>query len=371
MVLKYRIFFAMLLVCASLPGLAVPIAFQEPGAPPAADSGSAISTAGQADAAAQNGQSAAATQNAAQDRDLGNIEGTVTDQSGDLIPGATVTLEGMGTRSSTVADGNGAFTFKDVKPGAGYQVKVSAKDFDDWASPPIELTAGAFVYVKDIRLKLPDAVTSVTVSSDTTQIAVEQVTIEEKQRVFGIIPNFYVVYDSDNAVPMTAKLKFKLAFRVSVDPIAFAGAAFLGAVNQAADTPDYHQGWLGYGKRVGAVYADGFSDILFGGAILPVVLRQDPRYFYQGTGTVRSRMLHAMEAPFVCKGDNGKWQPNYSSVGGDLISSSLSDLYYPKSNRGVNLVFENLLISSAERVASTLIQEFVLRKFTPSAHSKH
>jgi hypothetical protein len=219
-------------------------------------------------------------------------------------------------------------------------------------------------------LKLEASVSSVTVYSSTEQIATQQVELAEQQRILGFIPNFYVVYDSKNAVPLTTKLKFQMAYRVSIDPVSILGAAALAGINQAGDTPDYQQGAKGYGQRFGAVYADGLTDIMFGGAILPSLLHQDPRYFYQGTGTVKSRMLHAMASPFICRGDNGKSQPNYSSIGGDLISSAISNAYYPPSNRGVSLTFENLLLSTGERTVSGVVQEFVIRKLTPSAKQR-
>src|SRR4029077_4109743 len=120
----------------------------------------------------------------------------------------------------------------------------------------------------------------------------------------------------------------------------------------------------------GAAAADGFSDIMLGGAILPSLLHQDPRYYYQGTGTNKSRTLHALSSPFICRGDNGNLQANYSSLGGDLASAALSNLYYPASNRGAGLVFENVLLSTSERMLSSLVQEFILHKFTPKAHAQ-
>ena len=141
----------------------------------------------------------------------------------------------------------------------------------------------------------------------------------------------------------------------------------LSAAQQAGGTPDFGQGWEAFGKRYGANATDGFTDIMIGGAILPSLLHQDPRYFYQGTGSTSSRIRHAVFHPFVCKGDNGKWQPNYSSVGGDLASSAISNLYYPKSNRGAGLVLGNFAISTAERIASSLAQEFLLSRFTHRA----
>jgi hypothetical protein len=307
-------------------------------------------------------------QSAAADQ-TGTISGTVTDAQGDLVTGATVVLEsgGPADRRSQVVDDNGLFSFAGLKPGTPYHLTISGKGFEDWTSQPIVVSAGQFFDVTGIKLKLSGDVASVTVYSTTEQIATQQVEIAEQQRVLGFIPNFYVVYDSANAVPLTPKLKFRLALKVSVDPISIFGAAFMAGVNQAFDRPGYQQGMKGYAMRFGQEYADGVTDVMFGGAILPTLLHQDPRYYYQGTGTVKSRTLHALSNPFICKGDNGHWQPNYSSIGGDLASSAIANLYYPKADRGVGPTFENVLITTAERAGSSLFQEFVLRKLTPSA----
>ena len=96
-----------------------------------------------------------------------------------------------------------------------------------------------------------------------------------------------MTYDS-HPVPLTTKLKYRLAFKSATDPMTFVGVAFIAAIYQAGDIPDYQQGWKGYGQRFGAGLADTTTDIFFGGAILPSLLHQDPRYFYQGTGTTKS-----------------------------------------------------------------------------------
>jgi hypothetical protein len=194
-------------------------------------------------------------------------------------------------------------------------------------------------------------------------MAREQVAVQEKQRVLGIFPNFYVNYDSD-PVLMAAKLKFKLALGVAVDPVTILGAGFVAGLDHAGDTPDYQQGAKGYGQRFGAVAADDFTDIMIGEAILPSLLRQDPRYFYQGKGTTRSRLFHAISFPFVCRGDNGQMQPNYSNLGGDLAASVLENAYYPQSNRGAGLVFGHFALDTAERAISSLAQGFLCRRLT-------
>ncbi len=301
--------------------------------------------------------------------DAGDVSGTVTDTNGDVIPGATVLMEGSKTptRLNQSANDNGFFEFKNVAPGDSYRVTVQAEGFEPWVSEPVTLASGQYFDVSDIKLKLKAEALSITVVANTEQIATEQVHLEEQQRVLGFIPNFYVVYDSKDAVPLTTKLKFQMAYKVAVDPVSIVGAAALAGMNQAGDTPNYQQGWKGYGQRFGAAYGDGVTDIMFGGAILPSIFHQDPRYFYQGTGTVKSRLAHALANPFITRGDNGRREINISSMGGDLISSALSNTYYPDSNRGPSLVFGGFLLSTGEREISSVIQEFVLRKLTPMA----
>ena len=292
------------------------------------------------------------------------IIGTVTDANGNTVPGATVVLKSGEQDSRTVVTPeNGSFEFHDVKPGIPYQISVSANQFADWASPVITLEPGQFKIVTGIRLVIEVEHTTVDVHYDPVEVASEQIKSEEKQRVFGVIPNYYVSYEKDPA-PLTARMKFNLALRVSADPVTAAGVFVISAARQAGNSPKYGQGWGPYGERVGATAADGFTDIMIGGAILPSLLHQDPRYFYQGTGTTGSRIRYAVFSPFVARYDNGKWGPNFSSMGGDLASSALSNLYYPQSNRGPGLVFGNFAIGTAERIGASLAQEFVIGKFT-------
>jgi hypothetical protein len=296
------------------------------------------------------------------------ISGTVTDVNGNIVPRAVLVLEGADAsdRQTVVAGENGAFQFQNLKPGLPYHIAASAKGFEDWKSPTIVLNQGQYSLLENITLKLPAVVTSLTVYASPVEIATQQVVVQEHQRVFGIFPNFYVTYDPE-PVPLTTKLKFKLAYKADTDAMTFVGVAFMAAIYQAGDIPNYGQGWDAYGKRVAAGYADTTTDIFIGGAILPWALNQDPRYFYQGTGTTKSRARHAIFSPFVCKGDNGKAQPNYSSMGGDLASGAISNFYYPKSNRGAGLVFQGFLVTTGVRMVNGLMQEFVFRNLTPSA----
>jgi hypothetical protein len=305
----------------------------------------------------------------------GIVVGTVTDVNDDTVAGATVVLEGpvQTDPRTVVTNGNGFFEFKDIEPGTTYHVTVSAQGFANWTSPAVILKPGQYEILAGSKLRIAEALTTINVAAPVAspeEIAAEQVKAEEQQRIFGIIPNFYVVYDHD-AAPLTAKLKFKLATKVLFDPVTVIGVATFAGINQAADNPNYGQGAKGYAERFGSGYADGAIDIMVGGAILPSLLHQDPRYFYQGTGTSKSRALHALSSPFVCRGDNGQLQPNYSTIGGDLAAAALANAYYPASNRGPGLFLGNFFIATGQRALANVAQEFILRKLTPKAKNQN
>jgi hypothetical protein len=306
--------------------------------------------------------SVAAQQLSAPDPQPATIVGTALDVNGGVVPGATVVLNGPGTddHQTFVTPDNGLFEFTGVPPGVTYHVTINASGFADWTSGTITPTAGQYFRVTGIQLRLSTVQVSV-VAVSLEQLAAQQVKIEETQRVFGIIPNFYVTYEPKPA-PLTSKLKFQLALRALTDPVTFAGFALNAGFYQAADYPSYRGGMAGYGQRLGATFAGGYTNILVGSALLPSLLHQDPRYFYQGTGTNRSRLLHAVSYAFIARGDNGRREINFSGIGGDLASGAMANAYYPTGERGGGLVVKSALIGVGGRMANGVVQEFVLHK---------
>jgi hypothetical protein len=211
--------------------------------------------------------------------------------------------------------------------------------------------------------------TTVHVVAAPAEVAESQVEAQEKQRVLGFVPNYYSSYIWD-AAPMTPKLKFKLSLRATTDPVSFLAAAVLAGVEQKHNTfPGYGQGSEGYAKRFGAAYADAFVSKIVSRAILPTVLHQDPRYFYRGSGSVPSRILYALKAAVVTRGDNGRMQPNYSQVLGNFASSGISNLYRAPGDRTASLTFRNGLIMTASGALENLLREFFSRKLTSNVPS--
>ncbi len=300
----------------------------------------------------------------------GTIVGTVVDFTGGVISGATVTLESQNQNDNRrlLTKDNGFFKLEGLKPGVHYHVSVSAKGFSEWISDEIVLTPDQYFILAGINLRVATVQQAVTVlPSD--EVAVQQVKAEEEQRIAGLIPNFYVVYDQ-NPAPMTPKLKFDLAMKLLTDPVTSTGFALNAAIYQMAGYPGYRLGARGYGQRLGATFAGGYTNILVGDAILPSLLHQDPRYVYQGTGTTKSRLAHALSSPFLIRGDDAHREINFSGLGGDLASGAIANAYYPEKDRGPKLVLSSALIGTGGRMANAVVQEFVLRKFT-SRHSKN
>jgi Carboxypeptidase regulatory-like domain len=302
----------------------------------------------------------------AEQRLPGNISGMIVDRSGGVVAGAQVRLtrDDHSPNQDVLSGDDGQFSFTGIAPGPFYLRITSAGFATQTFSGSLE--PGENYVVPQVALAVATAVSEVQVIAPTTEVAEVEIKEQEKQRVFGVIPNFYVSY-IPNAAPLTPKQKFELAWKSSIDPVTFGMIGVIAGVQQAQNNfAGYGQGAEGYGKRYGASYGDFLTSTFIGGAILPSLLKQDPRYFYKGTGTKRSRVLYAIANSVICKGDNGHWQTNYSAIAGSLASGGISNAYYPSKDRGAALVFENALIGIGEAAATNILQEFLVKKLTPN-----
>lgn len=289
------------------------------------------------------------------------------DVSGATISGADVSLmHEDGTQLQTmVSEADGEFNFTNI-PAGSYLVTVDAKGFAPFTSAGFDVTVRQAYEVPDVSLSVARANMEVTVRP-TEMVAAEQIRAEEKQRIGGVLPDFYTSYVF-NAAPLTTKQKFSLATHATFDPVAMIGVAFAAGAEQANNSyAGYGQGAAGYGKRFAAKFVDGRSSDYLTHAIFPALLHQDPRYYYQGTGTVKSRLAHAINSAFVARNDSGRSMPNYSYLLGDLSSGALSNLYYPKADRGVGLVFTNAAIGLGGRIGLNIVREFFSKRVTTNA----
>jgi hypothetical protein len=328
-----------------------------------------ISSRSLADAPLRNSDPQNSPQQTAPVEDSASVAGTVLDGSGAGVPGAEVSLaHGDGTQLRTMAsEANGEFNFTKIPPGP-YVVIVNAKGFALFTSAEFVVTVQQAYEVLNVSLSIASANTEMTVRP-TELIAAEQIRAEEKQRLIGFFPNFYTSYVYDTA-PLTSKQKFSLATRGTFDPVAMIGVGIAAGLEQATNAyAGYGQGAEGYSKRFAAKFADGRSSDFLTHAVFPSLLHQDPRYYYQGSGPIKSRFIHAVSSAFVTRSDSGRSVPNYSYWLGDMCSGALSNLYYPKANRGAHLVFTNTAVGLAGRVGTNLLREFFSKRLTTNASS--
>lgn len=305
-------------------------------------------------------------QSGADQQPEGSIYGTVVDPNDAVVEGARVTLEMQSAQAQqTVLTGaNGFFHFSALLPGP-YRVRITSPGFGEWTSAEIVLPALGSYEVARIALKIPVASTDVHVTLSVHDVAEEQIKAQEQQRILAVFPNFYASYVW-HAAPMTAGQKFRLALRTSIDPVTFAADGITAAIEQSQGyLSGYGTGAEGYAKRFGAAYADDVVGTFIGSAVLPSILHQDPRFFYKANGSVGSRALYAISTVVICRGDNGRWQPNYSNIFGNLIAAGISNLYYPESDRNnAGVTVQNALVGTAEGAITALLQEFVMRKIS-------
>jgi Carboxypeptidase regulatory-like domain len=293
------------------------------------------------------------------------LSGTVTDTDEAIISNAHITLEDAETKTAraTQSDATGEFSFLAVPPGK-YLIIITAPGFASWKIEGIVIHAGENLVLPPILLGV-ESISSTVDAITQEDLAEQQISAEVKQRIIGVLPNFYVSY-IPNAAPLTRKQKFKLALKVTVDPVTFLTTGITAGIEQwQGDFEGYGQGFGGYARRYGATYGDRLTSTFFGAALLPSLLHQDPRYFYKGKGKIINRALYAISTVVICKGDNGHWQPNYSNVLGNLAAGGISSLYYPNSEKhDAQVTVDNIFIGIGTGAIGTLFQEFLLKHLT-------
>ncbi|GAA3752382.1 hypothetical protein GCM10022270_08860 [Terriglobus aquaticus] len=302
---------------------------------------------------------------------LCTLEGKVKGSDGGIVPGASLTLlnEGKVRERTATSDADGDYLMDNV-PCGQFVLSVTMPGFSPLAVGGEMLDNGE-VLQKDVTLKIAGTNESVNVVATQAEIAQAQVSLQEHQRMAGVFPNFFVSYQW-TAVPLKPRQKFQLAAHTAVDPANFVLAGLIAGVQQANNSlPGYGQGAAGYGSRFGANVGNVVTGTFLGGAILPTIFRQDPRYFYRGTGSTRSRLWYAVSRAFVTRGDNGHQQVNFSGMLGDLGSGAISNLYaVGKDRQGASLTLENGFLAIAGDCVNNTLQEFVLRKLTTKTRGR-
>ena len=158
---------------------------------------------------------------------------------------------------------------------------------------------------------------------------------------------------------LTLKGKFVRFAENSFDPIAFLSAAFNAGIDQAEDTtPQYGQGAAGYAKRFAANFVDQASGEFFKGVMYPEIFREDPRYYRLGFGSGKQRFFHAVEHAIVARREDGRNGFNFSEWLGTTSAVTLSYTYRPRTETGVGITAERVVLGIAQDAGWDVIREF-------------
>lgn len=297
----------------------------------------------------------------------GAVHGRLAYPDGAAFSTGEITLTpASGPALRTIPDPDGSFLFVDVP--AGPFTLAATGDGVEPASTASTLAPGATLELPELRLRLSTVVTSVSAISP-EELATEQTSAEEHQRLLGAIPNFFVSYDP-RVVPLTTREKFRLSARTLFDPTTLALVTVVAGGEQTVGMyPGFAHGPTGFAERFGAAFTDGATQTMLTGAILPTLFHQDPRYFYQGTGSRGSRLKNVLLQSIAQRGDNGRWQPAWSNTLGDMGSALLSTTYYPTApgSHGRpwgSVAGANFALGIGSQCFANFLQEFVLGRLT-------
>ena len=185
-------------------------------------------------------------------------------------------------------------------------------------------------------------------------------------RLFSVLPNYFTVEGTNEVPPLTAGQKFKITAESAFDPYEFGVVALLAGFNQwENEDPSFGQGALGYAKRYGVGFADQAIGNFAVGAVFPVILHEEPRYFQLGKGGFWKRFNHALARTFVTPTDSGDKEFNYSEFVGNGVAAGLSNLYIPRSDR----TLANTGTTWGEQIAIDMMG-FEVKEFWPDIRRK-
>ncbi len=180
----------------------------------------------------------------------------------------------------------------------------------------------------------------------------------EDKRILGVLPNYRTADGTKQFVPMTAKGKLTIAAKDSFDYPSFLTAAALTLIYQAEDqNPSFGEGVKGYAHRYATGVADQIIGNMFAEGFMPVILREDPRYFRKINGSFKSRLAYSATRTLIARNDHGKSCINLAEITGNGISAAVGALYYP-DGRTYGDTFTRMGTSIATDTISNILKEF-------------
>jgi hypothetical protein len=214
----------------------------------------------------------------------------------------------------------------------------------------VGLLAGALGLAQDI---LP-------VSSPDDEAAPVVVPLNE-ERIAGVMPDYGTVRESHRAIaPMTAREKWNLGWRETIDPYNIASAALTAGESQGGNqTPKYGEGGVNFVRRFGASQADFATQNFFSAGVFANLLHQDPRYFRMGPqSSIVRRVVYCLDRLLIARQDSGRPAFNGSNIFGIILGIAASNAYYPAASRTGSVMTGRLGTSLMGGAVGNVLSEF-------------
>ncbi len=183
----------------------------------------------------------------------------------------------------------------------------------------------------------------------------------QTKRILGIFPNFRAVSAETHLPPQSVKEKFVTASQDSFDYSAVVLPAALAAESEWTNaTPEFHEGWPGYGRYFWHSEVDQTSENYWVEFIVPTITREDTRYYTLGPGGggKLKRVGYALSRAVITRNDAGKDTFNLSEVVGAGAAAGISNFYYPRRERTFGNTADKWSVNVGVDAAAFVVREF-------------
>jgi hypothetical protein len=168
--------------------------------------------------------------------------------------------------------------------------------------------------------------------------------------------------------PYSPRQKFGLFVRDVYDPYNLLAEGFNALWLQSQGEPHAYGGGIGgYSKRFGAIVATDIVGEFTGTFLFPSLLRTDPRYFRMARGSFKRRFLYAISRQLITKSDSGDDTYNAAKFLSGLVTTAVSNSYYPKRDRTFPGIVQRTLVNMGFDALDDAFREF----WPDVAHGMH
>lgn len=181
----------------------------------------------------------------------------------------------------------------------------------------------------------------------------------QSKRILGLIPNFRAVNADVKLPPQSVKDKFLTATEDSFDYSSIVLPAAVAFESYERDsTPEFGSGGVGYGRYLWHSVVDQTDENYLVEFILPVLTKEDTRYYTLGHGGFVKRAGYSLSRILITRGDDTKRKFNFSEVVGAGAAAGVSTFYYPRPERTGSQVATQWGTSLGIDAFSFLFREF-------------